>query len=379
MLKDCLMVCKLGSDDMNKRQNNLGSAQQKTYMQLAADNRKATQIYNEGMLSVLTLMGGLMLLLPLLFVPFSATKATIAHIYVQISAVFFSLFLLFRLQRMKKHILLGLYTGFSVFFAMAIYLSVVHSPHMRATILLGVFCIMPLAFIDRPIRMHVFAAFWFMVHTVLAFYLKPEYALDDTINCLGFALLGCFMGSVMVRIRLESYEAHRLLTIEKEVDVLTGLANRRKLFETLSLLEETGMEKPTGIFMVDIDHFKELNDCYGHAAGNRCLHHFGAVLITFMQNFQLQFYRYGGEEFVAMAYGYSAQELLSIAESLRIAVQSTDMDGHQISISIGVAYCGDEQVKNYEHLIDCADKAVYEAKRAGRNRVCMEGGRRHRY
>jgi diguanylate cyclase (GGDEF)-like protein len=53
-------------------------------------------------------------------------------------------------------------------------------------------------------------------------------------------------------------------------------------------------------------------------------------------------------------------------------VQNKDIDGHRITVSIGVAYCGDEQVRNYENIIDRADKAVYAAKRAGRNKVCAE-------
>lgn len=116
---------------------------------------------------------------------------------------------------------------------------------MRATILLGAFSIMPLGFIDRPGRINLFVAFWLAVHTILALYLKPQYALDDMINSLCFAILGCFIGNMMVHVRLESFEAYRLLTIEKETDILTGIFNRRKLFETLAILETIDAEKPT--------------------------------------------------------------------------------------------------------------------------------------
>lgn len=341
-------------------------------MQLASVNCKAISEYNEKMLSALTLMGGLLMLLPLLAVPFSRTKTDVIPAYFLAASFFFTLFLLFRLSAMKKYTLVGLYICFSILFLFAIYLSVIHTPNMRATILLGAFCIMPLGFIDRPVRMNLFVAFWLTVHTILAFYLKPQYALDDTINCLCFAILGCFIGNIMVWVRLDGYEVHRLLTIEKETDVLTGLFNRRKLFETLADLETTGAEKPSGILMIDIDHFKDFNDSYGHAAGDKCLSHLGEALTKFTQNFRLHFYRYGGEEFVAMAYGYDEKELLSIAESLRISVQNTDIDGHRTTVSIGVAHCGDEQVRNYENIIDRADKAAYAAKRAGRNKVCME-------
>jgi diguanylate cyclase (GGDEF)-like protein len=356
---------------MRKRLNLLWNKEKK-FMQLASVNYKAISAYNEKILSALTLMGGLLMLLPLLAVPFSRTKADVVPAYLLVATLFFTLFFLFRLSFMKKYVLAGLYMCFSVLFLFAIYLSVIHTPNMRATILLGAFCIMPLGFIDRPARMDLFVAFWLVVHTILAFYLKPQYALDDTINCLCFAILGCFTGNIMVWVRLDGYEVHRLLIIQKETDVLTGLFNRRKLFETLADLETTGTEKPSGILMIDIDHFKDFNDSYGHAAGDRCLNRIGEVLTRFMNDFRLHFYRYGGEEFVAMAYGYSKKDLLSIAESLRIAMQSIDMNGNPTTVSIGAAYCGEEQVRNYENIIDRADKAVYAAKRAGRNKVCME-------
>ncbi len=342
------------------------------YKQLMSDNHKAINEYNEKMISMLALMGWVLMLLPLLAVPFSNTKADAAPAYLLAFAIYFAIFFLFRLPVMRKYSLWGLYISFSVLFLLTIYLSVIHSPNMRATILLGVFCIMPFSFIDRPNRMNLFVAFWFVVHTILAFHLKAQYALDDTINCLCFCILGCFLGNMVVQARLESYESRRLLIIEKETDVLTGLPNRRKLFETLGYLETTDAEKPSGILMLDIDNFKELNDTYGHAAGDRCLGCFGDVMTKYMQNFQLHFYRYGGEEFVALAYGYSEEELFPVAESLRIAVQSTDMDGRRITVSIGVAYCGKEQIPNYEKVITRADEAAYTAKRSGRNRVCMD-------
>lgn len=342
------------------------------YQRLADDNRQATEAYNEEMLSLMARVGALLSLLPLLAVPFSHTKAMLAPAYLLGTSISTALFLLFRFPAMKKYTLAGLYVFFSAFFLFAIYVSLIHSPEMRATILLGVFSVAPMGFIDRPCRMNLFIAFWFVVHTALAFYLKPRYALDDMINCLCFAILGCILGNMMAWARLESYEARRQLIIEKETDVLTGLSNRRKLYEALAELEAGSVEKPSGILMLDIDRFKDFNDNYGHAAADRSLNRFGKVLTQFAQNFRLHFYRYGGEEFVAMAYGYDEKDLFSVAESLRIAVQDMRVEGRRITASIGVAYCGDEQVQNYERVIDRADQAAYAAKHKGRNTVCME-------
>lgn len=340
------------------------------YRQLASYNSKAISDYNESMLSTLTLLGGLLILLTLMAVPFSNTKKDAVPVYIIAAMLFFTLFFLFKSATMKKYVLIGLYTSFSIFFAFTIYFSVIHSPNMRATILLGAFCIMPLGFLDRPLKMNIFVAFWLTVHSVLAFILKPQYALDDTLNTVLFAILGCFIGNKMVWVRLDSYEANRLLTIQKETDVLTGLDNRRKLFDTLVALETADAEKPTGILMIDIDYFKTFNDTHGHAAGDNYLRNFGKIFSKFSQENRIDFYRYGGEEFVAMAYGYDEDRLSAVAEKLRITVQNNDFDGYSSTVSIGVAYSGKKQIRNYENVIDLADRVVYEAKRLGRNRVC---------
>jgi diguanylate cyclase (GGDEF)-like protein len=363
-------------DDELRRKDGTGKAvnplwnKEKNYIQLSSVNCKAVNEYNERMLSAETLIGGILMVLLVLATHFSHTKQGAISAYLLAAALFFILFFIFKFSFMKKYTLGGLYICFSVLFSLAIYLSVVHTPNMRATILPGVFCIVPLGIIDRPARINLFVVFWLTIHTILAFQLKPQYALDDTVNCLCFAVYGCFIGNLMIWKFLEGYEAKRLLTIEKETDVLTGIFNRRKLFETMAALETTSAEKPSGILMIDIDYFKEFNDKCGHAAGDQYLSRLGEVFIKFSQDFRIHFYRYGGEEFVAMAYGYSEEELLSIAESLRGVVKNINIEGCCTTISIGVAYCGDKQVRNYENVIAQADKAAYDAKRAGRNKVC---------
>ncbi|NLC42183.1 MAG: GGDEF domain-containing protein [Erysipelothrix sp.] len=346
--------------------------QEKAYKQLSSDNSQALREYNQQTLSTLLRIGCVLSLLPIVVAPFSNTKMGAIPAYSLSFLSFFIMFMLFRIPAIKKYTLVGLYLSFTVLFLLGLYLSVVHSPHMRATIILGAFAIMPLSFIDRPYRVWSLLAVWLIIHTTLAFLYKPGFALDDTINCLCSAVLGGYFGNTLIKVRLESFEARRLLTIEKETDVLTGLYSRRKLFETLTYLETKDSEKPSGVMMLDIDYFKEYNDSYGHAAGDECLSLIGEVLRNFMEDFRLDFYRYGGEEFVALAYDYNEDELVSIAERLRTAVNNIDLNGQSITISIGVSYCGNEHVNNYENIIDRADKATYAAKREGRNKVCTE-------
>lgn len=342
------------------------------YKQLSSDNKQALREYNYQTLTTLLRIGCVLTLLPIVVAPFSNTKIAAIPVYLLSFSAFVIMLILFKIPVFKKYTLVGLYLSFTVLFLLGLYLSVVHSPHMRATIILGAFAIMPLSFIDRPCRVWSVLIIWMIIHTTLAFQYKPEFALDDTINCLCSAVLGGYFGYTLAKVRLESIEARRLLTIEMEPDVLTGLYSRRKLFKTLTYLETNDSEKPSGVMMLDIDYFKEYNDSYGHAAGDECLSLIGEALINFREVFRLDFYRYGGEEFVALAYGYHEEELVSIAERLRTAVNNIDLNGQSITISIGVSYCGNEHVNNYENIIDRADKATYAAKREGRNKVCTE-------
>ena len=143
-----------------KKQFKLLWNQEKNYIHLASVNREAVNEYNDKTLSALLLLGWVLMLFPLAAVPFSSTKAGAVPAYIVSFLLFFVMFLLFKIPNIKKHTYCGLYAAFSVFFLLGIYLSVIHSPVMRATILLGGFVIMPLSFIDRPGRNILFLVFW---------------------------------------------------------------------------------------------------------------------------------------------------------------------------------------------------------------------------
>lgn len=347
------------------------SMQRESFRQLSAENKHDIEEYNSRILSKLLLLGILIFPLLILITPFSKTKQGVVPAYLFSALFCTTLYLLFKLSSLKKHAVLGLYLYFSIFFILACHLSLIHSPHMRATILLCVFCVMPLSFIDLPFRMSAFAIFWFLLHAVLAFILKPEFALDDLVNSFCFMILGCFLGNSMVWTRLKSFDVQRQLIIEKETDFLTGLYNRRKLFETLEQLQSTKVEKPSGVMMLDIDFFKEFNDKYGHAEGDLCLSRVGAILNECTQQYQLQCFRYGGEEFLVLAYGWNQQQLFSIAETILTKMQQADIEGKHITVSIGVSPSMGRELSDYESILNICDKAVYQAKKNGRNQVCM--------
>lgn len=153
-------------------------------------------------------------------------------------------------------------------------------------------------------------------------------------------------------------------------DSLTGLANRRATFDWLAQLLPASLEEgePLTMLLFDIDHFKAINDTYGHLTGDRVLQHVARVARAEIRAEDLVG-RIGGEEFVCLLSGLDARRAKALAERLRRAIAAGDRAGGLpvATISVGLAACrpGDTP----ELLLARADAALYEAKEAGRNQV----------
>lgn len=169
-------------------------------------------------------------------------------------------------------------------------------------------------------------------------------------------------------------EKNRELEHLSRTDPLTGLANRRHFFESIELLYErhcrTGM--PLALLMLDIDHFKRINDRYGHQGGDQVLVAVAMLLREHMRPYDLAA-RYGGEEFIALLPDVSLSEALDIAERLRRSCADlhfpSPLAALQLTASFGVAALGTKTNIPLEQLIEAADGALYLAKGNGRNRV----------
>lgn len=159
-------------------------------------------------------------------------------------------------------------------------------------------------------------------------------------------------------------------------DQLTGAANRAQFTEQMERAERLwhGKGRVTALLMIDIDHFKEINDAHGHPAGDLVLRRFSDVCMAAMRPPDL-FARVGGEEFAVLLPDTSLGDAAGIAEALRHAIATMDADpvaGHvAITASFGCAVIGPE-ASTAAALIKLADDRLYSAKRAGRNRVCAE-------
>lgn len=156
-------------------------------------------------------------------------------------------------------------------------------------------------------------------------------------------------------------------------DYLTGLYNRRHFFDIAqSEIERCRRYKtPVSIIMMDIDHFKLVNDKYGHATGDLVLQVVAKQCRSILRGSDIVV-RYGGEEFVALLPNTDAGQAFTAAERLRSNIETTDIIAEggslRVTISVGcVGYNGEEAV-TVDELVNKADQALYQAKQAGRNR-----------
>jgi diguanylate cyclase (GGDEF)-like protein len=158
-------------------------------------------------------------------------------------------------------------------------------------------------------------------------------------------------------------------------DTLTGLSNRRHLMNLLT--QETERAKragqPFSILMLDVDHFKEYNDHHGHQAGDEVLARVGTVLRDSIRPYDCAA-RYGGEEFLVLLSATSLDRARESAERIRKQVRAEQFEGGLVTISIGVAEYP-SQGDTATSVIGQADAALYEAKRAGRDRVICAGAK----
>lgn len=171
--------------------------------------------------------------------------------------------------------------------------------------------------------------------------------------------------------------ANRELAKLSVTDPLTGLHNRRYFDEVLADEIQRGQRfnQPLSLILVDVDHFKRINDTYGHLLGDECLRLLAATLRQVISRATDMVARYGGEEFAVILAGTSAEEAAVVANRIREAIEKLQFihAGKRIALSasLGVAGRIPLQHESSARLIAAADEALYQAKENGRNRVVM--------
>jgi diguanylate cyclase (GGDEF)-like protein len=239
-------------------------------------------------------------------------------------------------------------------------------------------------------RLMVLAAVAIAAHGAVLYFTwlrDPAISLRATITEFGvlvivlpwFAVMGGYVNRLRDRLFDSNRELRRAFDQIEELairDELTSAFNRRFLIETLSR-ERSRAERqnePFSICLVDIDNFKAINDTYGHATGDAVLKHFAVLAPRGLRGIDT-FGRFGGEEFLLALPGTERQGALAVAERMRVAIERAVFpglpEGRRVTVSAGVAtYVPGEDTGA---LLARADKALYQAKGAGRNCVIALG------
>jgi diguanylate cyclase (GGDEF)-like protein len=174
-------------------------------------------------------------------------------------------------------------------------------------------------------------------------------------------------------VELEAACASYALTVR---DPLTGIYNRRYLQDRLG--SEVAYcrrhSTPLTLFLLDIDHFKHINDAHGHSVGDDALRMLARTLSDLTRQEDV-LARYGGEEFALVTRGIDCQKAVAFAERVRSSVElqrlSLERGALSLTVSIGVAHCDRGEICNSQALLEKADRALYAAKHAGRNIVSL--------
>lgn len=313
------------------------------------------------------------------------TYRPLMETYLIMSAVFL-VAILFQ-NRIPDDWVLPTFYGISLFMmSYASYSSAVLYPETIGVLALGIIVVMPSLILDKSRHINGLALAIMVFYLIFVMSMKlPDQRPDEFVYIISFTLVGMMLGAYLRRVRLENLELLRLSRIRETTDVLTGLHNRRRLFDFFIECESGRAKQPvTGLSILDIDFFKTYNDTYGHLAGDNCLKAIGTWLAKYGKRHNMEFYRYGGEEFVAIAHEPDRVLLEYAFKSIPTGIASLELphEGKKegiVTMSQGVFLIPQQQPAPGEELplhgfraqqyLSKADEALYQAKQQGRNRT----------
>jgi len=181
-------------------------------------------------------------------------------------------------------------------------------------------------------------------------------------------------GSRLIQLQHELIAAREALRVQATRDALTGMFNRRAILDRLDHFLDLANrdDGALGVLMVDLDHFKRINDTYGHPGGDDVLVEAGERMRRYVRSYD-GIGRFGGEEFLVVLPGCDRAATMATAERLRQSLSDNPVESHgrtiQVTCSVGAAVHSPGTPMNAETLIHEADIALYVSKESGRNRV----------
>jgi diguanylate cyclase (GGDEF)-like protein len=217
---------------------------------------------------------------------------------------------------------------------------------------------------------------WVPLSLARPFQEASEAFLSNWFSAISLVMVLGRVALAFVMLAMAKQRQEMVQRVDALTDTLTGLPNRRALYESIDALEQNKafLANKLSVLFFDLDHFKDVNDTFGHETGDRVLKIFAATAAKHLKG-RGTIARTGGEEFAAMLPGMDAAEAAEAAEAIRrsFAKSAAEVDGSDIgtTVSVGIASrdCATGDGSNLGALFRQADAALYAAKRAGRNRV----------
>ncbi|MCC8933837.1 GGDEF domain-containing protein [Rhizobium sp. 'Codium 1'] len=216
-------------------------------------------------------------------------------------------------------------------------------------------------------------------HIVVVLHLRPTSFADDFFGMwMGTFVVICFITSAVILAKITMDRSEEQLQALVRTDPLTGALNRRGFSEAYQRLAETSPLDMLGVLVFDLDHFKQINDRYGHTTGDRVLQEFAKVCRSLLPQ-RAVFARTGGEEFAAILAISEPRDAALFAETVRLAFADRSFPTGEapisVTTSVGISV-SPLHTANLDHLLSEADLALYTAKAQGRNRTSVRAGNR---
>ncbi len=219
--------------------------------------------------------------------------------------------------------------------------------------------------------------------TIVEKSIQTQAVTQIVIDSWGFVLLAIMFSSIQYVDRIQYFKndlqllkQNILLKKHSEIDALTDIFNRRKLDETMEFewKRSSRTKQHIAFLLIDLDNFKNYNDSYGHIEGDLCLRRSAAIMKESLKRSSDMIFRYGGEEFGAILLFTDINAANIVAEKIRKNIENAGIihkessHGH-VTVSIGVTASVGNKDEDYHSMYIEADKALYAAKRSGRNKV----------
>ena len=257
-----------------------------------------------------------------------------------------------------------IYLSISVLFLFGCFITQ-NKPQIPAATFFVLLVITPMFMVDKPFFMAIELCAASTLFSVWMYHVKPyDIWIMDFINVITYSLVGIFLNIIANSVRIKEFILTKEINIQKDLDDLTGLRNKGALTREINEFLADPLTDKGLMFMLDIDHFKAINDTYGHDIGDRVIAQLGSFIGKTFVNNEITG-RFGGDEFIVFirdndnldAVNNIAEEIIAGAAE-NVALPKPE---EKISVSIGVAiYKGYE--KSYSEIFKKADVALYIAK-----------------